>query len=204
MSSGCPPNFPYKVTPGETLFAIALRFKTTVAALIKNNPGINPDQLNSGQEILVPLTGQGEIYPVESGSVTRIFVSQLYKVVFLYPAGWLRVADERYEGPDGFFQVSAVKGRSLEEVCREEAFHILKPYGAKPGIRRLTIQQQQSCIIHPSADQQAEMKGQAVLIARYPQPVIISGCSYQFLVLWADKNHLQDLSSTLEFLFPSC
>lgn len=51
----CPKGtFSYVVRKGDTLSSIARRFDTTVRAIIKANPGIDPDQLAIGQEICVP------------------------------------------------------------------------------------------------------------------------------------------------------
>ncbi|MCL6522628.1 MAG: LysM peptidoglycan-binding domain-containing protein, partial [Firmicutes bacterium] len=39
----CPPgSFAYTVRPGDTLFLLAQRFGTTVAAILALNPGVNP------------------------------------------------------------------------------------------------------------------------------------------------------------------
>ncbi len=51
----CPPGTTtYTVRRGDTLYAIARRFNTTVQALISANPGIRPEALLVGQEICVP------------------------------------------------------------------------------------------------------------------------------------------------------
>lgn len=44
----------YIIRPGDTLFFIARNFFTTVNAIVTANPGINPDMLIPGQEIIVP------------------------------------------------------------------------------------------------------------------------------------------------------
>ena len=44
----------YVVQPGDTLYLIAQRFGTTVAALQELNRFPNPDQLVVGQAILIP------------------------------------------------------------------------------------------------------------------------------------------------------
>lgn len=52
----CPTGFTtYVIQPGDTFFALAARFNTTVAALIQANPGVNPDALMIGQRICVPV-----------------------------------------------------------------------------------------------------------------------------------------------------
>jgi LysM repeat protein len=42
------------VKPGDTLSAIAAANGTTVDALISANPGLNPDTLQVGAEIILP------------------------------------------------------------------------------------------------------------------------------------------------------
>ena len=51
----CPGNsFPYVIRRGDTLFALAQQYGTTVAAIIAINPGINPNALQVGQTICIP------------------------------------------------------------------------------------------------------------------------------------------------------
>ncbi|MCL6589514.1 MAG: LysM peptidoglycan-binding domain-containing protein [Firmicutes bacterium] len=52
---GCRGGFPYVIVAGDTLYSIAARYGTTVAALLRANPGINPDQLFVGQRICIPV-----------------------------------------------------------------------------------------------------------------------------------------------------
>lgn len=129
------------------------------------------------------------------------YFSPVYKIRLLYPSHWHRVSDERYEGPDGFFQVSAISAEAdLGQVCRGEAFHPLRPYGSQPRIIKARVSGQEACFILPSKDQPAEMKGQSALIARYPRPVVIGGTVYPYFILWADRGHIAGLSSTLAFV----
>ncbi|NWG16332.1 MAG: LysM peptidoglycan-binding domain-containing protein [Chloroflexi bacterium] len=44
----------YTVQPGDTLFAIARRFNTTVQAIIEANNLTNPDRLSVGQQLIIP------------------------------------------------------------------------------------------------------------------------------------------------------
>lgn len=133
--------------------------------------------------------------------LVKTYTSTVYKVRFRYPAHWQKITDERYEGADGFFQISAIAAnQTIDEVCRSEAFHHLMPYGSMPRIVQTQIQSQQACYILPSADQPVEMKGQAALIVRYSKPIEIQGTTYNYFILWAEQGHINDLASTLIFL----
>ena len=45
---------PYTLKRGDTLYALARRFNTTVRAILRANPGINPYRLLIGQTICIP------------------------------------------------------------------------------------------------------------------------------------------------------
>ncbi|KGE19188.1 PD40 domain-containing protein [Paenibacillus wynnii] len=129
------------------------------------------------------------------------YTSFVYRVSFPYPANWRGVSEERYEGPDGFFQVSAISaGDRISDVCNSEAFHPLMPYGSSPRIVMRTIQNREACFIFPSADQPVEMNKQAALIVRYPRPVQIGETFYNYFILWADVNHIRQMGERLSFL----
>jgi LysM repeat protein len=49
------PGFIYTIQPGDTFYLIALRYGTTVDALIRANPGVDPNRLFVGQRICVPV-----------------------------------------------------------------------------------------------------------------------------------------------------
>jgi TolB protein len=139
--------------------------------------------------------------PIPIAQILKTYTNNIYKVQLNYPAHWQRVNDERYEGPDGFFQISAISSDvTIDEVCHNEAFHQLMPYGSQPRINRTQIQNQEACFIFPSQDQPKEMRGQAALIVRYPKPIQIDGNTYNFFILWADQEHMNETSSTLTFL----
>ncbi|MGN8648062.1 LysM peptidoglycan-binding domain-containing protein [Gracilibacillus sp. HCP3S3_G5_1] len=134
---------------------------------------------------------------------TATYTSTDYRVQFQYPANWQKVTDERerYEGADGFFQVGAIAyDGPLEDVCHNDAFHPLLPYGSQPQIVSTEIQGQPACFIYPSEDQPAEMNNQSALIVQYPTPVVINSNSYNFLILWADAGHINQIATTVRLL----
>lgn len=130
-----------------------------------------------------------------------IYTNETYRVRFYFPSNWQQVEAERYEGANGFFQISAIGGGDdIHEVCRGEAYHQLMPYGSSPRIFQTTIRGQEACLIYPSADQPPEMKRQAAAIVRYPVPVQIEGSTYNYFILWADEVHLDSIARSIMFL----
>lgn len=51
----CPGGFLYTIQPGDTYYRLALRYGTTVAAIQAANPGVNPNALQVGQQICIPV-----------------------------------------------------------------------------------------------------------------------------------------------------
>ena len=139
--------------------------------------------------------------PSSTDPLKNIFINPNYRVHFQYPAHWKKVNDERYEGSDGFFQISAIFSEgSIHEVCQNEAFHQLMPYGSSPQIIPTQMEDQEACKILPDEDQPIEMKGQAALIVKYPTPIQIQGNMYNYFILWVDQDHINEISSTFSFL----
>jgi len=69
----CPGGTVYTIRSGDTLFNLARRFNTTVQAIINANPGINPDNLQIGQQICIPVAPEngecpgGFLYTIRAG-----------------------------------------------------------------------------------------------------------------------------------------
>lgn len=170
----------------------------------------------SAKEIwVVNLNHPVPIRLIEGGNITALqwspqpimdvskaeFTSEVFDVNFQYPASWKKITTERYEGSDGFFQISALFGsENIDEVCHAEAFQQSMPYGSAPQIIPKQTPYEQMCTILPSADQPAKMNGQAAFIVSYPTPTIIDGATYNYFVLWADQDHIKEISSTILFL----
>ena len=137
-------------------------------------------------------------------SESATYISMDYKISLKYPSYWNSNPNyiEKYEGRDGFFQVGAINGEglSIDEVTKNDAFHKLNPYGSDPKIINRTIGGQEARLILPSADQPEEMRNQAGLIVKYPEAIKINGSLYHYLILWADKEHIEQIANTLTFL----
>ncbi len=61
-NSCLPGQTPYTVRSGDTLWAIARNYGTTVEDIMRINPGIIPERLSEGEKICLPFTG--ETYPM--------------------------------------------------------------------------------------------------------------------------------------------
>lgn len=137
----------------------------------------------------------------ERESMKREYTNETFDVSFQYPAHWQKVRDDRYEGKDGFFQISALSGsEQIDSVCHAIAFQSTLPYGTNPQIEPAGNAYDEACIIYPSSDQRDEMKGQAAYIVKYQTPVTIDGKPYNYFLLWADKEHIHAITSTMLFL----
>ena len=137
----------------------------------------------------------------------RTYTNRTFDVTLKYPSEWKRIPGHnyRYGGNSGFFQVDATLGEALNinQVAKNEAEHVLRPYGSKPTITILKVAGQDARLIMPSTDQPKEMKVQATVIVRMPKPTQIGCQRYNYLVLWADKNHIRQIAGTVKFLKPS-
>ncbi|MFH1484765.1 MAG: hypothetical protein ABIH46_01725 [Chloroflexota bacterium] len=153
-------------------------------------------------EIASPQGAANQPTPTPQSEV-REYTSQTYRISLRYPANWKKVDgyEERYEGAGGFFQLNAMNGGSLEQVCESEAYHKLKPYGSEPRIEQVQVHGLDARIIYPSKDQ--SMPGQSALIVTYPETVEIRGQACRYFVLWADKEHLRKLVEQLTFIPPT-
>jgi hypothetical protein len=132
------------------------------------------------------------------------YQNQKYHVSFEYNKEWKPSSSnpERYEGGDGFFEISGFNGENLtlDDIAQSEANHILKPYGSKPEILNIMINEEEARLIMPSQDQSVEHHNQAEVILKYPDVVNINGNRYSYFVLFADKEHIKEIANTIKFI----
>jgi TolB protein len=143
--------------------------------------------------------------PTPKDITMALYTNPHYAVTFKYPSHWTvnptfstpEYGYTSYHGDDGFYIITAAGGGSLDAYTASEANHKLKPYGSTPTISNLTIQGQAARLIMPSEDQ--SMSEQAGLIVEYPYPVTIGEHTYPFFVMYADKDWIDCMSSTIIF-----
>jgi hypothetical protein len=141
---------------------------------------------------------------LQSHSNISIYKSKEYNISLSYNKDWKQNEEymNRFEGQDGFFQISAFNGElwEIDEVANHIAAHKLKPYGSNPQISQLSIHGQEARLIMPSGDQPEGFAKQAELIIKYPKSVRIDGNSYSYFILYADKNNIEKIASTIKFI----
>lgn len=135
------------------------------------------------------------------------YANPMLGVSFRYPNSWKpdfrygTVGDlsGRYQGDNGFFGLDAMYSTNdIASATDELIHHKLQPYGANPTIVELTADDQPARIIIPSKDQAADPK-QVGLIVKYPQPMRISGNTYNYLLVVGDIGHIKMFADTLHF-----
>ncbi|MDP2661709.1 MAG: hypothetical protein Q8R28_13360 [Dehalococcoidia bacterium] len=133
--------------------------------------------------------------------------SNVFRVTLRYPATWKanvkytgREQDPRYEGDDGFLMVDAMGAPSdwsPDQAAEALVSHKLKPYGAEPDIIAVRVDGQEARLIIPREEKIRD----AALVARYSEPLKASG--YNFLLLVADRAHIEQIATTMQFLPPT-
>lgn len=84
--SPCPKGtIPYRLKAGDTFNILARRFNTTVEAIVSVNPGLNPNNLQVGQSVCIPIRRSvvpcppGSRYIIKAGD-TFSKISQRYRI----------------------------------------------------------------------------------------------------------------------------
>ncbi|WP_322800900.1 LysM peptidoglycan-binding domain-containing protein [Thermoflexus sp.] len=92
-TSAPPSGITHVVQPGETLFRIALRYGTTVEAIVRANDLINPDFIVPGQRLVIPTAGAPA--PTPAGG-ERVYIVQpgdnLFRIGLKFNMLWTVIA----------------------------------------------------------------------------------------------------------------
>jgi len=166
----CPGGTLYTIRAGDTLFSIARRFNTTVEAILRANPGLDPNRLMIGQQICipgipVPTCPGGTFYTIRAGdtlfSIARRFNTTVEAILRANPGldpNRLMIGQQICipgipvpTCPDGtFYTIRA--GDTLFSIARRFNTTVEAILRANPGLdpNRLVIGQQ-ICIPGPVA-----------------------------------------------------
>lgn len=146
------------------------------------------------------------------GAPLATYSNPAFRVELDYPYDWAaNPAGGAFQGIplyfggfDGYFGIDAIAGEasiSLDDVASALVLeNINKPYGSDPKINSVSVQGMEAMTVFPSDDQLSEARNEAIIIIRYPEPIIIGDASYPFFMLYADKHHLEGIVDTLRFI----
>lgn len=130
------------------------------------------------------------------------YTTYVYQINLEYPSDWQPTPGynyDHYDGPEGYFGLSvAAATTSIDMLARSQTSG--KIYGSRPVISTMTISGEPARLIMPSSDQDSSYDGQAELIVEYVKPVVISNAQYKYLLVTADKNHIQAIANSISFL----
>lgn len=153
------------------------------------------------------LLNQGSLegsYRGEKESGEKNFRSPLYEVTFKYPSNWIKNPnyEERYDGPDGFFEVDNLEsfGRPIDRVVEQEINTPIKPYGQNPNVISLELDGQPARLIVPSDDQQKVFDREVALIVQDKKPISQTQDIYDYTIIWTDQANIQNILDTFKFI----
>lgn len=164
----CPPGtFLYVIRPGDDFYHLAIRFNTTIPAIISANPLINPNALQIGQTVCIPSQAiypacpEGNYYTIRPGDT-------LYNIASNYNVS----LDDLIEANPGIDPYMIMVG---QVICIPLAVPPVectkgKPYTVKPGdtfyriSRKFNVSLDDLVEINPSIDPDRLLVGQIICI----------------------------------------
>jgi TolB protein len=146
--------------------------------------------------------------PVMPAATTTMALWQTYSnpvfgISFEYPANWQRSPGdvERYGGVSGFFEIELISKETMtiDEVVATVLWDRIKAWADPGRTERLQIQGQEARLFVSEGQAPEYVEGEAWLLVQLPRPVQTAGQKYNFLELWADRDHVGDIVRTLRF-----
>jgi LysM repeat protein len=171
MSQACPPGtVVYVIRPGDTYYSLARRFNTTVPAIVSANPLVNPNALQIGQSICIPLRPifppcpEGNYYTIKAGdtlySLVRFFRVSLDDLLeanpYINPNSLgigqvicIPVATPPVTCGPGTFTYTIQPGDTLYSLARRFNTTVVSIIGLNPGINPTGLLiGERICILH--------------------------------------------------------
>ena len=158
---------------------------------------------------------------IPSGRYSVPYSHPAFGVSFLYPEDWGAYVDEegltsvfdgvplRLAGQDGYLGIDAFGVGIEDDIILENLLVQLigdiedpaarHPYGSRPTVKSTVIDGVEALVVLPSSDQPEEANNEALFIGRYPDERRIGDNSFRFFILYAHKNHLENILRTLSF-----
>jgi len=160
-----------------------------------------------GTPMPTPAQSVATVAPPTGVPTTLLFAtysSKLFGISFQYPANWQRVPGdaERYEGVDGFFEISLIAGGNLtiDEIAASAQWDKIQPYISGVPIESIQVQGQEARLIVAGNDSvKGAVEGQAWLVLRLPRPIPISGQTNDYVEVWSDKERIREFLETMRF-----
>jgi hypothetical protein len=130
------------------------------------------------------------------------YTGAAYPLTLDYPSSWQQTSADptpSFAGDSGFFAIGGTaSAESVTAVCQAQVAAAGQPFGSSPTIEATTVGDQEACLILPSEDQPADMRGAARVVARLPYELFSVG--FNFLVLDADQAHVRPIAQSVQFL----
>jgi LysM repeat protein len=169
-SVACPGGTLYTIRAGDTLYGLAQRFNTTVDAISRANPGIDPNNLQIGRTICIPVApGPGPCpggfaYIIKSGdtffSIARRYGISVEMLTAANPGvdpNILRVGQQicvpvtaPQPGPCPGRLYTVQPGDTFYRIARQFGYTLDALLAANPGVNPDTLQVGQTLCLPPS------------------------------------------------------
>jgi hypothetical protein len=152
----------------------------------------------------------------EQSRAPLVYANIDFKITLRYHQGWkpditkgafhgnyLSFGDKATTS-ESFFAIDAIGASgtipTIEEAVKKITGSAGKPYGTSPTVHVAKISGQDARYIFPSADQPDLHKNEAALVVKYPKPTQIANGIYYYFMLYGDKDHLEEIGNSLQFL----